>query len=499
MAEAIHTIEIWWVWLVQHLLLINVLLSIAIIFFQRRDPQSVWTWLFALYAVPIFGVLIYLLLGQNYRKSKMFRVKEADDLLRYPVRTQERLLEEYAKNADSDAARDYGNLIMYNLRAGSSILSINNRVKIFTDGKEKFGSLMEDLRAAKNFIHIQYYIIKNDFLFDGISEILKKKAAEGVEVRVLYDGMGGRFMPGKRWKELKKAGIKVGVFFPATLGRINLRINYRNHRKIVVIDGRIGYVGGFNIGKEYVDEDKYFGHWRDTHLRIEGESVDSLEFRFALDWHYASGENLFTDTRYFGTQNRLLPGTELKKNARPLGIQIVTSGPDSSFQRIRDNYIELFNKARDHIYITTPYFIPDTAVLSALTIAAKSGVDVRLMIPCKPDHPFVYWATTSWAGTLLEAGGRVYTYQDGFLHSKMVTVDGRAASVGTANMDIRSFSLNFEVNATIFDPATVEELENQFRDDVELHAREYTLSEYGKRTWKIRFKEQLSRLFSPLL
>jgi len=492
-----------WLWSMQHLLMINILLSILIIFFQRRDPQSTWTWLLALNAIPVFGVLLYLLLGQSFRKSKMFKVKEADDRLRYPVRTQERILEELGKYEDDAATRDYTDLIMYNLRAGSSILTVKNSIKIFTDGNEKFRDLMQEIRNAKHFIHIQYYIIKNDFLFDEISEELKKKVKEGVEVRILCDGMGGRFMPGRKWKELKKCGIRVGIFFPPTLGKINLRVNFRNHRKIVVIDGKIGYVGGFNIGKEYVDRSKRFGHWRDTHLKICGESVDSLEFRFALDWHYATQENLFTDQKYLEkTSRRINPlkglpdytGTE-----RPLAVQIVTSGPDSSMERIRDNYLELFNKAKDHIYITTPYFIPDSAVLSALLIAVKSGVDVRLMIPCKPDHPFVYWATTSWAGTLLDAGGKIYTYQNGFIHAKSVMVDGHASCVGTANMDIRSFSLNFEVNATIYDPETTEELEQVFRDDMENHCREIMPDEYHKRSWYMRFLEQISRLFSPLL
>jgi cardiolipin synthase len=498
MSEVINALSVFWIWSMQHLMLINILLSIMIIFFQRRDPQSTWTWLLALYAIPLFGILIYLLLGQDYRKSKMFRVKQADDQMKYPVLTQERLLQEYGKAEDEALTRDYGDLIMYNLRAGSSVLTIDNTVEIFTDGSRKFADLTAEIRRAKRFIHIQYYIIKNDFLFRGIAEELKKKAAEGVEVRVLCDGMGGRFMPAGYWNKLRKCGIKVGIFFPPTLGRINLRINYRNHRKIVVIDGEIGYVGGFNIGKEYVDQSRYFGHWRDTHLKIRGGAVASLEQRFALDWNYATHENLFKNKKYQNIPS-VFPGRPEEAERRPIGIQIVTSGPDSSLERIRDNYIELFNKAKDHIYITTPYFIPDNATLSALIIAAKSGVDVRLMIPCKPDHPFVYWATTSWAGTLLQAGGKVFTYQDGFLHSKTVMVDGNAACVGTANMDIRSFKLNFEVNATIFDPFITGKLERQFTGDIERHCREILPEEYEERNLFMRFREQLSRLFSPLL
>lgn len=306
-------------------------------------------------------------------------------------------------------------------------------------------------------------------------------------------------MPQKRWEQLGKAGVKVGVFFPALLGRLNLRINYRNHRKIVVIDGNIGYVGGFNIGREYISRDPKFGYWRDTHLRITGDAVVSLQIRFALDWNYATHENLFTNMAYFEPQDRAdLVRAMQTGEKRLLAIQIVASGPDTLDRQIRNNYLELFHKARKNIYIQTPYFVPDDAILSALKIAARSGVDVRLMIPCKPDHPFVYWATYSYAGDLLQAGARCYVYDNGFLHAKGVMVDGRVSCYGTANMDIRSFELNFEVNATIYDEEVTRELEEIFRNDL-YHCREITPEVYEKRSLLIRVKEQGSRLLSPLL
>lgn len=306
-------------------------------------------------------------------------------------------------------------------------------------------------------------------------------------------------MPQKRWEQLEKAGVKVGVFFPALLGRLNLRINYRNHRKIVVIDGNIGYVGGFNIGREYISRDPKFGYWRDTHLRITGDAVVSLQIRFALDWNYATHENLFTNMAYFEPQDRAdLVRAMQTGEKRLLAIQIVASGPDTLDRQIRNNYLELFHKARKNIYIQTPYFVPDDAILSALKIAARSGVDVRLMIPCKPDHPFVYWATYSYAGDLLQAGARCYVYDNGFLHAKGVMVDGRVSCYGTANMDIRSFELNFEVNATIYDEEVTRELEEIFRNDL-YHCREITPEVYEKRSLLIRVKEQGSRLLSPLL
>lgn len=312
----------------------------------------------------------------------------------------------------------------------------------------------------------------------------------------MFDGMGGRFMSKKILDNLKSHGIKLGVFFPATLGRINFRINYRNHRKIAVIDGKIGYVGGFNIGKEYVDGSKKFGHWRDTHLRIVGEAVNGLELRFGLDWKYATREDIFLNDKYFTELDEMDFVPEEGDNI--LRMQIISSGPDSETKLIRDNYIEIINHAKNHVYIHTPYFIPDEAFISALNIAARSGVDVRLMIPCMPDHPFVYSATLSWAGTLLEAGGKVYTYEKGFLHAKSVMADGKVACVGTANMDIRSFELNFEVNAMIYDEDIAVELEDNFMRDI-YDSKEYTLSMYKNRSLIQRVKEQVSRLLSPLL
>lgn len=501
-----------WSWLIKNIIFVNIILTIIIVFFQRKDPRTVWTWLMALYFIPVFGVIFYLLFSQDMRKSKMFRIKEVEDRLNYSARNQEEFIKRRNPELEGPLARDYADLVLYNLECSGAVLTMNNKVRIFTDGVEKFTDLKREMEKAKNYIHIQYYIIKNDELFDSMIPILIKKVKEGVRVRILYDGMGGRFMPEKKWEMLKDAGIKTAVFFPPVLGRLNLRVNYRNHRKIVVIDGKIGYVGGFNIGREYISKDKKFGYWRDTHLKIRGEAVIALQIRFALDWNYAAGENLFRDHSYFAGLNELdqaeeeqekrieqmeedgdiVPATEM------VGIQIVASGPDTATKQIRDNYLQLFHKAKDHIYIQTPYFVPDDAILSALQIAARSGVDVRLMIPCKPDHPFVYWATYSYVGDLLKAGAKCYTYENGFLHAKGVTVDGCTSCYGTANMDIRSFELNFEVNAVIYDGVTTERLEEIFLNDLAL-CREITEENYEQRGLWIRIKEQCSRLLSPLL
>ncbi len=483
-----HYITVVAEWVMNNLLILNALLAIAIVFFQRRDPKTVWTWLLVLYFIPIAGFVLYLLLGQNMHKRKMFRMKEMEDSLNSQIQKQEEVIFRNEFSLSDKLLESYHDLVLYNLEALQAAYSEDNEVTVYTDGNEKFDALIEAIDQAEKFIHIQYYIIKKDILFERIVKHLLKKVKEGVEVRVLCDGMGGRSVKSSYWKQLEKQGIHTAIFFPALLKRLHLRINYRNHRKIVVIDGKTAFVGGFNIGKEYIGLDKKFGYWRDTHLKIEGSAVSQLQIRFILDWNYAAKDDLFSQEGYF---------PEIKGKGST-GVQIISSGPDSRSQEIRDNYLRLISKAKNNIYIQTPYFIPDESVMTALRIAAMSGVDVRLMIPCKPDHPFVYWATYSFVGELLEAGVKCYTYDNGFLHAKGLMVDGLAASYGTANMDMRSFYLNFEVNAVLYSSGLTRQLEDIFLKDLG-KSTEITPYDYSQRSLYIRLKEQVSRLLSPLL
>ena len=473
----------------QHLLVINCILSIVIVFFQRKNPTSVWTWLLILYFIPVVGFFFYLLIGGDMHKRKMFRTKEVEDRIHEAIRSQVTSIQTKELQEEFPELKKYSDLIYYNLESSGSMLTDNNRIKIFTDGNKKFDALIEDMKNAERFIHIQYYIIKDDVLFGRIKEVLKEKAKEGVEVRILYDGMGGRFVSGKCWKELHSCGIHTAVFFPPLLRRLHLRINYRNHRKIAVIDGKIGYVGGFNIGKEYIGLDEKFGYWRDTHLRLEGAAVSGLQLRFILDWNYAARENLLNEEKYFDVPKERLGSSE---------VQIVSSGPDSKLQNVRNNYLRLINKAEKSIYIQTPYFVPDEAVYHALVVAAYSGVEVNIMIPCKPDHPFVYWATYSYIGDLVMAGAKCYTYDNGFLHAKGLIVDEEVYCYGTANMDNRSFRLNFEVNAVVYDEKEAAKMAELFRKDLEV-CTQITKDRYASRKLSVRVKEQVSRLFSPLL
>jgi len=485
-----ETFTVVFFWLFEHLLVINIVLSIIIIFFQRRNPAAVWTWLLVLYFIPILGFILYLVMGQNYRKERMFKMKDIEGELEYAVRKQEEsICRNQMQFRDTQVERFQG-LMLYNLNVADAVLTDNNDVRIYTDGNEKFDALLEEIEQAESYIHIQYYIIRNDEIWNRVEAALTKKVRQGVQVRVLFDSMGSRTMKVRNWKRVEKAGIETAEFFPALFGKLQLRMNYRNHRKIVVIDGRIGFLGGFNIGKEYVGEVKKFGYWRDTHLRIEGAAVTSLAVRFALDWNYATKDNLFLQDRLFEIPHYRFKGQE--------AIQIVSSGPDSKEQEIRNNYLKLINEAKDHIYIQTPYFIPDETILTALGMAAQTGIDVRIMIPCKPDHPFVYWASYSYIGEMVEAGAKCYTYENGFLHAKTLMIDGEACCCGTANMDIRSFQLNFEVNATLYSRAVSQEMEKKFIADLEQSTLIHK-EVYRKRRMIVRLKEQISRLLSPIL
>ena len=380
---------------------------------------------------------------------------------------------------------EYNKIIEYNRRNCDAVLSKNNEVEIFVDGIGKFNRLNEDLKNARKYIFIQYYIIKDDEVFNDIADILIEKAKKGVLIYVLYDAVGCRRMKKRRWKPLKALGINVACFSNG----LNSGINNRNHRKIVVIDGEIAYSGGINIGREYIGRDKKFGNWRDTHFRILGETVGTLAKSFIEDWNDLAKSNIIKNKEDFIF------------NSSSVGdcyMQAVTGGPFSNSEIIRDNYLMIIESAKDYIYIQTPYFIPDKDILDALKNASKSGVKVVIMIPCKPDHPFVYWATLSYVGELLLAGAKGFLYNDGFLHSKGIISDGKICSFGSANMDITSFKLNYEVNLVIYDKKTVEQLVLFYKNDLK-HCREITIDEYKKQGVIIKIKERIFRLMSDVL
>ena len=464
--------------------IINIISAISLIFIERKEPTTTWAWLLILLILPGLGFLLYLIFGQNLSRQKIFREKKIVDEKKLRE-LSEKFKEEKSSNNISE---EFIELIKMNYNHSKSLYTTGNSVKTYIDGEDKFKDLLKDIREAKNFIHIEYYIFKLDELGKEIIKELKKKVDEGVEVRLLVDGMGSKSLRGKKVKHIRSLGIKFHLFFPGILPYINMRLNYRNHRKIVIIDGKIGYVGGFNVGNEYINRGKQFKYWRDTHIRIQGEAVNELNKRFILDWDYASEGEIKDYKKYILDQEEY----------GDIGIQIVSSGPDHKEEYIKNAYMKIINNAKRNVYIQTPYLVLDESMSDALKIAALSGIDVRIMVPGKPDHFFMEWILSSSMGELMEYGVKIYRYQKGFIHAKTIVADGKIATVGTANLDIRSFQLNFEVNAIIYDNEFAENLERIFNCDIK-DSRLVRLEEYNNRGRSIRIKEALIRLIAPIL
>lgn len=471
------------------IILLNIIFAFTVIFMEKRNPGSAWAWLMVLLFLPGIGFILYLLIGQNLHRTKMFKLKADEDLLsKQLIKDQDDQIKKNLMHFNDSTLSNYQSMMRMLLVNDTAYITQDNDIELITDGVAKFNQLMDDIDSAKKHIHMTYYIIKNDDLSKRIVALLTKKAKEGVDVKFIYDALGGRTLPRNFFNELIAAGGEVVSFFPSVLKLINPRINFRNHRKIAVIDGKIGYVGGFNIGEEYISNNKKIGYWRDTHVRILGSAVYSLQIRFLLDWRYCSHKKFLIRESYF----------PINVSAGNKNIQIVSSGPDSSWEQIKFGYLAMINSAKKNIYIQSPYFIPDDSVLEALKIASFSGVDVKIMIPATPDHPFVFWANRSYIWDLLEAGASAYEYTNGFLHSKTITVDGNVSSVGTANWDVRSFKLNFEVNAFIYDNSFAKTMEESFLLDLE-HCNEITITQFENRSLIQKFKESVSRLLSPVL
>ena len=466
--------------------LLNLISALSLIFIERKEPTTTWAWLVILIALPGVGLILYLLLGQNLSRQKIFREKKlADKIKRYKLRGTHELSN---FSSDSEVNENYEDLILMNYNHSGAIYTVGNEVKTYINGEDKFKDLFEDIRNAKCFIHIEYYIFRYDELGKALVNELRKKAEDGLEIRLLIDGMGSKAITKNIIKEIESYGIKMAVFFPGILPHINTRINYRNHRKIAVIDGKVGYVGGFNVGNEYVNKGKQFKFWRDTHIRIRGEAVNELNKRFILDWDYAADENMGNMFMYFPTPEKV----------GDVGIQIVSSGPDHMEEYIKNSYMKIINSAKNYVYIQTPYLVPDSPMLEALKISALSGVDVRIIVPGEPDHFFMEWMLSANIGLLIEYGIKIYRYGNGFIHSKTIVADGQVCSIGTANLDIRSFKLNFEVNCFIYNKEIAEIMENQFEEDMKA-SNQVEINEFSKRSVLDRLVESVVRLVSPLL
>ncbi|MDR2458210.1 MAG: cardiolipin synthase [Clostridiales Family XIII bacterium] len=470
-------------------LIIDVLIVVTIIFFGRKSPSATFAWILVVLFLPIIGIIFYAFLSQNIARKKIFKYtreerKKIDNILI----KQKKIIEGGEAQNLLDIEKKWHTLVSLNRTYGKSILTDNNKIEIFFDGQKLKEDYYHEIENAKRSIDIEYYTIKSDTEGEKFANLLLKKAKDGIKIRLVLDAAGSKLFIRKYEQIFKGNGIALFSFFPAIFNLINLKLNYRNHRKLLIIDDKIAYIGGFNIGNAYINKKKRYGFWRDTHLKIVGGVVNSIIYRFILDLRQASNMDLNLPSNL--TDHNSLTGD--------LGIQIVSSGPDDTKEEIKHAFLRMITYAEKSIYIQTPYFIPDDSIFEALQIAAYSGIDVRIMIPAKKDHPFVQSASRYYAGVLLESGIKLYMYRGGFLHSKTIIVDNQVSSVGSANFDIRSFKLNFETSAFIYSEKISNLLSEQFIKDIS-QSKEITWREYKKRPRRTKIKENLSRLLSDIL
>ena len=482
-------------WLVIYEILYIVILVIVcmrIIYDTRSHTKTLAYLVFAIF-VPIVGIGFYLMFGINYRKRKLYSHKlvENDALAKKLGEEIFRYSKTTLDKSKTDV-KEFKELALMLLKDNRSPLTANNNVKLLVNGEKKFPDVLEAIKEAKDHIHIEYYIYDDDETGTQVSEALIQKAKEGVTVRFMYDDFGSRSIRKRMIKKLKESGVKVFPFYKVHFILFANRLNYRNHRKIIVIDGRIAFVGGINVADRYVNSEKKKKlFWRDTHLRIEGPGVRYLQYIFLCDWNFCSKEVVQPSVKLFPSPDTLpVKGKKV--------VQIASSGPDSDIPTILYSMLQGINLAEKEVLIATPYFIPGDSIMDSLQAAALGGVKIILMVPGKSDSHLVNLAARSHYAVLLKAGVEVYMYRKGFLHSKTMVVDRKVSIVGTANMDYRSFDLNFEVNAIVYDTEFSEELAKVFFEDLK-EAERVDPKLWNNRPVSIQLLEKTAGLLSPVL
>lgn len=476
------------------ILLLNTIAAIITVFHRRRSIPTTLAWLIVLILLPVIGFLIFAFFGRGIAQENLFAISNAEhiglDRLKQMVNQSS---EQQRPLTPSDTTLLAQRQIDYFNHNDDVPVTIHNDPQIFTDGHAKFAALEEDLRNAKETINLEYYSFFNDELGRQVLEILTQKAQAGVEVRVIYDRWGSPGANKKFFKPLVAAGGQVMPFITSQNAIAKYRLNYHLHRKIVVIDGRIGWTGGFNIGNQYLGLKPKFGYWRDTHVRIYGYAALSLQERFVLDWNASVDrhhQKILFQEKYFPTQ--------IKQPQHITPIQIVSDGPDSNFDTLKGGFMSLVMSAKESILIQTPYLIPDEPMIDALLVAARSGIKIKIIIPDKPDHPFIFRATQFYANLLSEHNIEVYNYDNGFMHAKTAVFDNQVSAIGSMNQDYRSYSLNFEADAFFYDTKVSQQLTEIFYEDLK-HSTLLTPEIIQQQSYWLRFKQLFSRLLSPIL
>ncbi|TYA52516.1 cardiolipin synthase [Formosa maritima] len=481
--------------LISEIVYIIILLLVCFrVIFDTQNTTKTLAYLLLVVFIPILGIIFYFSFGVNYRIRKIYDKK----LLRNEQlqNNLEAELISYSKGVlkgGDETVQESKKLVNLILKENLSPLTNNNDVKLLINGETKFPEVIESLKQAKEHIHIEYYIFQNDNIGNQIFDILIEKAKSGLKVRFIYDDFGSRSIKNKQIKSLKNAGVDIFPFYKIKLIALANRMNYRNHRKIIVVDGHTSFVGGINVSDRYINTEpnKSKMYWRDTHLKIYGPATWYLQYLFLCDWNFCANDNVELN-------NKLFPHISTFQSNQDKHVQITASGPDSDVPTILFALLQAINLAEKEVLITTPYFIPSNSIMDAILISAKSGVKVKLIVPNISDSKLVNAAASSYYSTLLKSGVEIYRYKKGFVHAKTMVIDDEIAIVGTANMDVRSFDLNFEVNAIVYDEETANLLRTTFYNDI-LDATKIDLDEWEKRSVFNKFMEKLARLFSPML
>jgi cardiolipin synthase len=441
-------------------------------------PSKTLAWLLAIFTIPVGGVLLYLLVGRNRRKNKLLQLNKVNSKENKPPIIFDSL----------EIQKRHQKIVRLIQKSNHFNPSQGNTVVFLKDGGVTFTSIFNALEDAVDFIHFQYYIFEEGQLANKLLHIFQRKITQGVKIRLVYDGIGSFSLSKSYLKSLKEIGVEVFPFLPFKFGRFLRSVNYRNHRKIIVIDGTVAFTGGINISDKYLRGDTVLGKWHDMHLKIEGPAVADLDRVFLQDWQLVSEQEIQpvkqTIFKDIGNDSSI--------------VQIVSTGPDDDFSTIEEVYFSMINSAEEYLYIVNPYVIPGAAILTALETAAMSGVDVRLLLSEKNDSQLVYWSVRSYFENLLRAGVKIYLFPEGFLHSKIVISDDEIASVGTANIDIRSFEQNYEVNAIIYNAKFTKALKRDFLEDSN-QSTQIIFEVYLNRPWLDRLKEGMAKIFSPVL
>ena len=472
-------IYVHWLFLVVYSIII--IITMVRVLMDNRQPAKTMAWMLVLMFIPFLGIILYIFFGQNTRKERKIWQQSLDQLTK-------RSMLEFVEQKDFNIPEEYRTISNLFMNQNLALPFKNNEVEIYTSGYDFFPSLLMEIGKAEHHIHIDTFIISDDPLGRIIADALIDKAKQGVEVRLIYDDVGSWRTPNSFFTRMRNEGIEVYAFMPVRFPAFTSRVNYRNHRKICVIDGEVGFIGGMNIARRYVQGTPKQS-WRDTHVKLTGAAVYGLQRAFLVDWYFVS-KVLVTERSYYpeiiiGQNNSL--------------VQVVTSSPTSLWPEIEQGYVRILTNAKHYVYMETPYFLPTDPILFAMRVAALSGVDVRLMIPYETDTKVVEWASRSYVIEASKAGVKILLYRKGFNHSKLLVSDDAMATIGSTNVDFRSFENDFEANAFFYDKKIALQVKEVFladqKDSIDLDdVRRFIKKPFLQRLW-----ESFVRLLSPLL